>query len=32
MLLMSSNLDIGWFIDREWGAEAGNMLLLGELI
>jgi hypothetical protein len=31
MLPMSSNLDIGWFIDREWGAEAGNMLLSGEL-
>lgn len=29
MLPMSSNLDMKWFIDQEWGAEAGNMLLSG---
>ena len=31
LLPMSSDLDMGWFIDQEWGAEAGNMLLSGKL-
>jgi hypothetical protein len=29
MLPVSNTLDIGWFIEQEWGAEAGNMLLSG---
>lgn len=30
ILSVAGKLDMPWFIDREWGAEAGNMLLSGE--
>jgi hypothetical protein len=30
MLSVAGKLDMSWFIESEWGAEAGNMLLSGE--
>lgn len=30
MLSVAGKLDMSWFIESEWGAEAGNMLLSGK--
>lgn len=31
MMSLTSRLDMSWFIKREWGAEAGNMLVAGKV-
>jgi hypothetical protein len=30
IMSLTSTLDMSWFIDSEWGAEAGNMLVAGK--
>jgi hypothetical protein len=30
MLCLNDTLDVSWLLEKEWGAEAGNMLIMGK--